>query len=481
MDKNDIKANSLDLKQKAASLGEKAKDVISGVHISAAVDKAKEFASKENFGKMATKAKCIATDANLNAMKERAKSFVSKDNYVKLKEAVSSLKDSEGRKAFADTFRSLPSKMKVIVVCGMLLALLILFKCCTGVVGMVSGDRISSNGVNVDLSKYSDEYFGNVFLGSTEVPIGTLYEFGGDSSIRILSVLESGVLVHYEQGHVPMFGQVEIDIENAFRKMGMGGYDKVIYIETDPSGYTDGNELKEGLCVRTGSYRYQSKGGVRMVEAYADVTSDDLKSKLADYKKKRSEDKAKKLMSSEGKALDVDVDIKSICGFVIGGTPSQNWHLFAKSKHTPYYHEKGYQQYRQTGALINPFRQFKEAKATYTFYDGVPEHLYEVELETEHFDMRLVMKELENVKSLLEKKFNIKMEDDPHPGYSSLKAYIWEGNKGEVLRILETGTRLRIILCSRVIDSKDQFEADKKKKKEEEGKILPANQGIEAL
>ena len=80
-----------------------------------------------------------------------------------------------------------------------------------------------------------------------------------------------------------------------------------------------------------------------------------------------------------------------------------------------------------------------------------------------------------------ENQLMFKMEHDPHPYFSSSRAYIWKGNKGEELRIQESGLRLLLILSSNVVNSMDEFEAREKKRKEEESKIMPADSGIEAL
>ena len=423
--------------------------------------KAKQLVSKENIEDFVGKAKAIASKENLENLAAKAKSLASREKLDEAKQCVKGLVTEKGRSALVHRFSSLSSKNKVLIICMLLAIIFVCIKCVTFIGGSIFGsaERVSINGISVDLRKLSDDSLDLMFLNSSEVPVGTIFDHSSSPTVRIMNVVESGVLVHY---------------------VGSGDYNKVIYIMTDPTEYADGNELKSGIYIRTGSYKYKSRIGLRKVESYLDISSEEMEKKISDYKHKLAEVNAKRLMSSEGKALDVDLDIKSICGFIMGGTPSQNWHLFEQSKNTQYYHKKGYQQHRQTGTLINPFRQFKNADATYTFYDGVPEHLYEVELETEW--LSFWKEELENVKSLLEKKFKIKMIPNPNPcRLGDTAAYMWEGHKGEKLMIEESGTRLLLILRSYVIDSMDKFEAGEKKENEEKSKIMPADSGIEAL
>lgn len=449
-------------------------------------DRAKQFASKENIGNMAAKAKELASRENVENVVSKAKELASKESLNELKQGISGLRTAEGRSAAVHRFTSLSPRGKVLIVCLLLVIAYASVKCVTFICGSFFGsaERVSINGVSVDLRNLSNDCLDEAFLDSTEVPVGTIFDHRSSPSLRIMNVVESGVLVHYVKGRktVPFLNfDADKEVDRMNKMLGLGDYDKIIHIMTDPTKYTDGNELKAGIYVRTGSYKYKSRMGLRKVESYLDVSSEEMEKKISEYRRRIAEAKAEKLMSSEGKALDVDLDIKSICGFVMGGTPSQNWHLFEKSKHMKYYHKKGYQQHQQSGALINPFRQFKEAEATYTFYEGVSEHLYEVELKTEHLDFRRTNEELENVKLLLEKKFKIKMVPDPHPRLSSAYAYMWEGNKGEKLTIQEHGTRLFLRLSSNVVKSRDEFEAWEKKEKEESSKIMPADQGIEAL
>ena len=519
------------LNETVETLKAKAKQLVSKENIEDFVGKAKAIASKENLENLATKAKAMASKENIEDLAAKAKSLASREKLDAAKQCVKGLATEEGRSALVHRFSSLSSKNKVLIVCLLLAIILVFIKCVTFICGSVFGsaERVSLNGsqlqnppfnltqstlssksnpksetsrtsrtwreihsgvlqlphgISVDLRKLSNESLDEALLDSSEVPVGTIFDHSSSPSIRIMNVIESGVLVHYVKGRktVPFLNlDLDAEADRVNKILGNGDYNKIIHIVTDPVKYADGNELKAGIYVRTGSYKYKSRMGLRKVESYLDISSEEMEKKISEYRHRLAEVKAKKLISSEGKALDVDLDIKSICGFVMGGTPSQNWHLFEQSKHTQYHHKKGYQQYHQTGTLINPFRQFKEAKATYTFYDGVPEHLYEVELETESFDLMFFEKELKNVKSLLEKKFRIKMEHDPHPYFSSSRAYIWKGNKGEELRIQESGLRLLLILSSNVVNSMDEFEAREKKRKEEESKIMPADSGIEAL
>lgn len=455
------KTRQLVARKKMEEFRDRAKQFASRENIRNMAAKAKGVASKENVANVITKAKEIATKENMENFATKAKSLASKEKLDEAKQCVKGLVTEEGRSALVHRFSSLSSKNKVLIICMLLAIIFVCIKCVTFIGGSIFGsaERVSINDISVDLRMLSDDSLDLMFLNSSEVPVGTIFDHSSSPAVRIMNVVESGVLVHY---------------------VGSGDYNKIIHIMTDPAKYADGNELKSGIYVRTGSYKYKSMIGLRKVESYLDISSEEMEKKISEYKHRLAEVRAKKLMSREGKALDVDLHIKSICGFVMGGTPSQNWHLFEQSKNTQFYHKKGYQQHRQEGALINPFRQFKTARATYTFYDGVPEHLYEVELETEW--LSFWEEELENVKSLLEKKFKIKMTPNPNPCYlSSMAAYMWEGDKGEKLMIEEGGTRLRLILRSYVIDSMDKSEMAGKKEDEERSKIMPANEGIEAL
>ncbi len=442
---------------------------------------------KEIIKSLMTKIKQLVSRKNMEELCSKAKELASKENVSELKQNVVGLRTSDGRRAAIRRISSLSVKNKVLLVCVLLVLLCVLFKCVLFVGGVVwgTGERVSVNGVSVDMHKLSSENLDEAFLDSYEVPVGTVFDHDASSSVRIMNVVDSGVLVHYVKGRKRVLGlniDVDEEVSRIDNALGRGGYNKIIHIETDPSRYTDGNELREGIYVRTGSYKYNSKMGVRKVESYLDISSDELKKKISEYRRKLDEVEAKKLMSSEGNALEIDLDIKTFCGFVMGGTPGQNWHLFTQSKDTPYYHKKGYQEYRQSGSLITPFRQFKEACATYTCYDGVNEHLYEVELHAKYDNFGIRKEEIKNVKLLLEKKFGIRMVENSHPRFGeSTASYVWKSSKGEELMLEGLGTRIYLILTSDVVKSKDEYTSMEKENDKEKAKILPADKGIEVL
>ena len=459
---------------------------------------------KDVIESLKTKIKQLVRRMKVEEHWRKAKTLVSRENVTKLKQNILGLKTAEGRRIAVSMIRRLSIKQKALLACLLLAVLFVSIKCVSSVCSMVWGASesgvaasrqermerdaehvqdiaLSVNGVSVDLRNLSKDDLDEVFLDSYEVPIGTVFDYSSSSSVRILSVVDSGVLVHYVKGRNKLLGlDIDEEVERINESLGRGEYNKVIHIQTDPSKYTDDNELKSGIFVRIGSYEYRSKMGIRKVESYLDVSSDELKKKISEYMHKLDEEEAQKLMDMEGGALDVDLDIKSFCGFVMGETPGQNWHLFTQSKNMPYCHKKRSQEYCQSGDLITPFRLFKKANATYTFYDDVHEHLYKVDLVTEYLEFW--KEEMEIVKTLLEKKFGIKMVQNPNPNYcGGVAAYVWNGNKGERLMIEELGTRLHLILRSDIVDSMDESNAKKKKEDEERRKIMPAEKGIEVL
>ena len=119
-------------------------------------------------------------------------------------------------------------------------------------------------------------------------------------------------------------------------------------------------------------------------------------------------------------AIDVDVPIKSLCGFTFGSTPSQNWNMFKENEGRFFKHKQSENfSYEDSGTLVKPFRWFTKGKINFSFVSGMQEYLESVTLESEDFDfnkvtVNSVLEEVKKVKGVIEKKFGIELTADSY-------------------------------------------------------------------
>ena len=112
---------------------------------------------------------------------------------------------------------------------------------------------------------------------------------------------------------------------------------------------------------------------------------------------------------------DVDVKIKSVCGFRFGATKEQCKQLLYEIKEGDEFANYTANNKEIWGRLKKPWRMFTEVKLVFTGVERVPSHLWKIQLESDRLDFRRLSEdsceeEVRKVKELLEKKFDIEMK-----------------------------------------------------------------------
>ena len=207
--------------------------------------------------------------------------------------------------------------------------------------------------------------------------------------------------------------------------VGRNGSERVVWVETPGRLYEDGENLDKGYYVRRGSYSYEGiDGGEHTVGRYVAVTDEGTLEKI---RKQLDDEKAaaeKAELDAEGKPIEVDAPVKSLCGFAIGATPSSVTGLFKQARMNA-------DRTQIEGELATPFRYFGEAELS--FREDHPsggKHLYRMVLKPVggHSPLKGAQENCEEVAriaEMLEKKFGIKFEPR-RAGF-----YTWDSTGGD--------------------------------------------------
>lgn len=369
--------------EKGKEVGEKAKALAD-----AGVEKLKKVDWKAQGGK----AKSMAEDGveKLKHMDWKAQGEVAAEKAKAAKEKIQA------------TWRS-GTKGKVI--CVAIAALILWVGSC-----LFGGGPSSS----VDFKELSTDAFSTIFISKMiGEESGVAYRHDSNPGVQVVSVDGGGVLVAYVKGT----SILAEGFENFVGKLG-GDMDKVVYVVTDVAGYTDGTPLRDGYYVRKGTCAYKNVcGAKRTVPLFVEVRDSGVLAKCRRIEEDRQRQITKAALKEEGSPIDVKVPVKSLCGFVLGSTPSQSWKLFKENVGRPFTHVRDMSfQYKMKGTLLKPFRMFTRGNVEYTFVKGVPERMYKIELESEEVDFNNVtkescIKELNEVKKLIEQKFDIELKE----------------------------------------------------------------------
>ena len=271
--------------------------------------------------------------------------------------------------------------------------------------------------------------------------------------------------------------------------------------------YGDGEKLDFGVYVYRGREKFELQdGGSVVMKVFAEVSTNRAIGLIADYKellgkkdtvKKSTAIAANKVAIENEKtaAIDVDVPIKSICGFVLGSTPAQNWELFKKNESKQYSYKRGDLKGLMRGALLDPFdgtlvkpfRHFTNAEIDFTFVEGIQEHLYKVNLYSDEINIGEIQpssieEELTSVKKMLEERFGISLAE-----YNKRNGFSWKwqcvdknGRGVESLALYYTGAECGVIryngkfcldlYCGRVEEIDEAAKEAKKKSLKLSGK-----------
>lgn len=308
--------------------------------------------------------------------------------------------------------------------------------------------------------KYTGEYFDKVFQGFPK---------------------DEGVVYQHYPRDIIFLGKVlyPITVMQAMKKGNLvttEDSDRVVWVETKRR-YEDDEKLDQGYYIRRGSFEYETAlGAEKTVARYVEVTDKKMLQNIENAKQeleakrkaeeearaaklkaeeeareaerkaeeerreaeRRAEEEAKRKAAEQG-AYDLDIPIKSLCGFKLGAPPSQVSHLIQNDDGTPVEdflaavwagwsggsNDEAY--YACTYRLVKPFRLFTRARMD--FKDrGVGLHLDEVRLiaDISNVSKESWTKEMMTIVGLLEKKFGIKFEKGGY--YSGCDGYTWYGD-----------------------------------------------------
>lgn len=373
-----------------------------------------------------------------------------------------------------------------------------------GIIGSC-GDDEESGGGGSDW-KYTGEYFDRVFnsvLNSFPKDEGVIYQHFPRDSFYCKVLAPIKVMQSTKKGNL-------VEIENS---------DRLIWVETQRR-YEDGEPLDEGYYIRRGSYEYETAlGAEKRVPRYIEVTDKKMLKKIEKAKQKlqaeeeakeaqriaaqeawdaqrkaeeearvaqrRAEEEAKKKEleeDAEQGAYELDIPIKSLCGFKLGVPPSQVQPLLQNDDGTPvqdfvanlHDHLAEYGRCQGTFRLAKPFRLFTHAVVQFRY--GVGWHLNRVMLMADiaNVSKESSTKEMTTVVELIEKKFGIKFEKGG--GYS------WGNKDGCYIQIGTRSDKLFLEYAAESLIAKLDDAA--KMAREEAGKKtidLDANAGADDL
>lgn len=299
------------------------------------------------------------------------------------------------------------AKGKAICIGGVAAVLLLLLQCGCG----------GSNGKGG--WQYTGKKFQDVFYGYPEDE-GEVYMHNDYYYIKIMQATKKGNLV---ESHG----------------------DRVIWVETPGKRYEDGQLLGDGYYVRRGSYEYETAiGAEKTVARYVQVTD---KKMLQEFEKvdqqleakekaeeeareaqEKAEEEAGKKAAKEAAeqgAYELDIPVKSLCGFKLGAPPSQVQNLLLNDDGTPVedLYETGMAEYQ----LAKPFRLFTRAEVGF-MDQGAGKHLQSVTLYApldENVSRESYYEEAKTLSEVIEKKFGIKFR-------GTNRYYAWDGENESI-------------------------------------------------
>lgn len=288
--------------------------------------------------------------------------------------------------------------------------------------------------------KYTGESFSSA-LGGAKDDEGVIYKHEGEwfSSIKVFQSTSEGNLVS------------------------RGDFNRVVFVVTPGTRYEDGERLKAGYYIRRGLSEYVgADGAAHTVARYVEVTdkrtleeiaevdqaleakrkaqeaeweAKQKAEKLAQEEQRKAEEEQRRaakeaekqaeLEAAERGAYELDIPVKSLCGFKLGAPPSQVAPLLQNDDGTPvevYDLVKGRHNFR----LAKPFRLFTHVEVS--FAEGAGKHLATVGLMAEmdeDVEHESYAAEAKTLSESLGKKFGLKFEfwDD---------VYSWEGTNQSI-------------------------------------------------
>lgn len=313
--------------------------------------------------------------------------------------------------------------------------------------------------------EFTGKNFSSVFMGSSTQDEGVIYAHSPNISIKVLQATKKGNLVEYVQGANPFAG----GFESMVGTFG-GSFDRMVWVETPGKMYEDGEKLGAGYYIRRGSYEYEGvDGGEHTVARYVEVTDKDILEKIRKQIDDEKAAEAKAQLEAEGRPLELDVPVKSLCGFAVGTTPSSVLSLFEKGN-VSWNSERT----EIRGKLATPFRHFAEAVLSFrTDHPAGGKHLCRIKLtpvggrsplegRAENYE------EIKTIVAMLEKKFGIKFVFDLDSLWGRSVQATWETSGDENiyqrLEIYYNDGFLYLLFQSELMSQKEKTALEEQKK-----------------
>jgi hypothetical protein len=251
--------------------------------------------------------------------------------------------------------------------------------------------------------KYTGEDFEDAFTRSSvnESYNGVIYRHYANNDIKVFKASQNGCFVENDK----------------YYPAGL------VWVETQKR-YEEGEIFGRGFYVRLGQMVDKNASQYEDTFArYHEVTEPEVLERIR-----------AQVEAEEGKPVEVDVPVKSLCGFAIGTTPSAIEELCKSlcGNSEPYY------DWGLSGELITPFRHCDKVGVGFSTTPPLGgRHLCFVKLSGEAplESMQELREEVKTIVAMLEKKFGIKFEkgEENTPPHLSLYYinYYWETGGGE--------------------------------------------------
>jgi hypothetical protein len=297
----------------------------------------------------------------------------------------------------------------------------------------------------LEASALSDKDFSQVFIGDAPDDEETVYAHGRSETIRVLQSTSGGLLVGYAQGT----SQVAAQVEDLMGNLGVS-FDRVVWIDTRTRLNEENRPLRDGFYIRKGMHSHiGTDGGEHVLAQYVEVNDEKTVAMLKAELKRRADEKriaeeeAAELAAERG-AYELDIPIKSICGFKLGVPPSQVKGLLLHEDGTPVRvmsHRTDMFGNLSKYRLAKPFRLFTHAEVAFAD-NGVGKHLESVtfrgEPDLRKYTRQSYYAEVETTARLIEKKFSIQFKRSRD---SELVSYSWQDRSGGEMISIDASPR----------------------------------------
>lgn len=276
-----------------------------------------------------------------------------------------------------------------------------------------------------------------VFIGGDSSDEGMVFAHEMEPCIQVLQSTSTGMLVHYVEGT----SREASSLEQVMKSKG-ATFERIIWVESESNRQEEGQSLKSGFYVRCGLYTYtDTDGGEHTLGRYVAVTDQKTVSLLKAEWKRRAQEEENEEENAENacEPIELDVPIKSLCGFMLGAAPKQIKPLILNDDGSlvKIIGRTEYGVYR----LVTPFRVFSEAELRFTskaYEKHLSSVVFKAFLSRDEYTDESIAAEMKTIVQMLEKKFGIQFKVEVLARYSdntpSWFVHSWSYNKDDTHR-----------------------------------------------